>query len=176
MTSSPSRALIGAVLVFSIALFAFGRALVRAIDVDTGTAEPLPAFAPIDSAGEETPALTSEALMLAVESDPFRPERTRPPERYRLPGEEVAAPPPAEPPPPPPPDFRLGGTVVFDGGGMALLELNDEARLINVGEAMGGYRLSGVTSRAAVLENQFGSITLEVNGPQQSVAANTDDD
>lgn len=176
MTSSPSRALIGAALVFSIALFAFGRALVRAIDVDTGTPEPLPAFTPVEQGGEDEPGLTREALMLAVESDPFRPERTRAPERYRLPGEEEPAPPPAEPPLPPAPDFQLNGTVVFDGGGMALIELEDDARLVNVGEVVSGYRLSSVTSRGAVLENPFRSITLEVAGPQQRVAANADGD
>lgn len=176
MTSSPGRALIGAAVVFTIALFAFGRALVRAIVVDTGNVEPLPVHAAVEPVDRDGPPLTGDALLLAVESDPFQPDRTRPAERYRLPGEEEPPPLPAEPPPPPAPDFRLGGTVVFADGGMALIGLGDEERLVNVGEVVGGYRLRGVTAREAVLENTFGAVTLEVAGPTQTVAAEVEDE
>lgn len=176
MTSSPGRAIIGAALVFALALFAFGRAFVRAIIVDTGSVEQLPAFAPIEPVDQDAPPLTGGALMLAVESDPFQPDRTRPAERYRLPGEEEPPPLPEAPPPPPAPEFRLGGTVVFEDGGMALIGLGDEERLVNVGEAVGGYRLRGVSAREAVLENPFGVVTLEVAGPPQTVAAEVEDD
>jgi hypothetical protein len=176
MTSSPGRAIIGAALVFALALFAFGRAFVRAIIVDTGNVEQLPAFAPIEPVDPDGPPLTGDALMLAVESDPFQPDRTRPAERYRLPGEEEPPPLPEAPPPPPAPEFRLGGTVVFEDGGMALIGLGDEERLVNVGEAVGGYRLRGVNAREAVLENPFGIVTLEVAGPPQTVAAEVEDD
>lgn len=171
MTEAPGRAVTGAAVGFVVALIVFGYSLFGAIRVDTGTPPPMPVVAPADSAGEGSPPLSSDAIMLAVGNDPFRPDRSPPAERYRLPGDVVEAPPPPPPAAPPPPDFRLGGTVVFDGGGMALIQVGDGAQsFVNVGEAVNGYRLSAVTARDAVLENPFGSVVLEVSGPPQAVA------
>jgi len=177
MTAAPGRAVTAAAVLFVVALMMFGYSLVRAIHVDTGSPPALPVVAPEDTAGSPGPPLSSDALKLAVENDPFRPDRTPSPERYRLPGDEVEVPPPPPPAAPPPPDFRLGGTVVFDGGGMALIQVGDGAQsFVNVGEAINGYRLSTVTARDAVLENPFGSVVLEVAGPPQTVAAVEDAD
>lgn len=178
MRTAPGRSVIGAAVVLAIAAIAFGYSLVRAIHVDTGAPPPLPVVLPDDSARSSGDApLSGEALMLAVENDPFQPDRVRPSERYRLPGDVEEAPPPPPPAAPPPPDFRLGGTVVFDGGGMALLQVGDGAQsFVNVGEAVNGYRLTSVSAREAVLENPFGSVTLEVAGPPQTVAVTDDAD
>ena len=171
MRPVPGRALTGATLVLVLALIAFGYSLVRAIHVDTGSPQPLPLSVPDDSTDAPATPLSGSALMLAVENDPFQPGRARPAERYRLPGDVQEAPEPPPPPAPPTPDFRLGGTVVFDEGGMALLGVGDGVQsFVSVGEAVNGYRLSSVTAREAVLENPFGSVVVEVAGPSQSVA------
>lgn len=117
------------------------------------------------------PAGASDAQILsAVARDPFRPDRRRPPGRYRLPGEA----PPAEPqpsydytpPPPPPPALSLVGTVVLaDGRGLAALAgQGGESRVLRVGEEMDGFRVVRVTSGTATLSNGDTTIVLRTEG------------
>jgi hypothetical protein len=174
MTRSPNRALIGAAAAFTIALFVFGSALVRALGFGAADSlAPLPAT--------ETPAVTSgsndgldtDALMLAVENDPFQPDRTRPAERYRMPGDVDPVEPPPPPPPPPVPDFRLVGTVVFgpENGTAAIAVGDADPRMMSVGETVMGYRVIAVTPQTATVSNGEREIMLRVPAPSSSIAS-----
>lgn len=110
----------------------------------------------------EARALTLEALTLAVDNDPFQPERRRPDEPYRMPGEEVEEP-EAPPPPPPPPPFQLLGTAEVGEGGIAVLRVEESLpRVMEVGEFVMGYRLDAVKGDAATLTGQGRTLTLTV--------------
>jgi hypothetical protein len=174
MTYSTSRALVVAALAFTVALFVFGSALVRALASDAVTEPPAPPSAADTTDGGE-PAerrLSSDALMLAVENDPFQPDRSRPAARYRLPGDVDPPPPPPPPPPPALPDFRVTGTAVMPDGGIAVLGIGDAPpRVLAIGEYLGGYMLAGVTSETATMKNDEREITLLVPGPSARPAA-----
>lgn len=172
----------------------FGAALVRALSTETVEPAAVQRAVPADNAepAHETPPgparraapaggqhgdarrasneLDTDAVMLAVENDPFRPERQRPSERYRLPGEEIPqeAPPPQAPPPPP---LRVLATAVMPTGGLALVRVQESVnRVINVGETVSGYRLATVGAGTATLEGSAGLITLRVDEPQATRA------
>ena len=150
--SRASLPFIGAGILCAGAVFSFGAAFVGALSI-----EPLPQ-APATAAEPAPPAtatndegLTSDALMLAVDHDPFRPDRQRSPERYHLPGDEP--PPPPAPPPqlPPPPPFRLIGTALTPTGGIAIIEIENTTRVIEVGESLLNYRLTSVEAERATM-------------------------
>ena len=117
--------------------------------------------------------LTSNALQLAVETDPFQPDRVRAPERYRLPGEEeiIEEPPPVIPPPPPP-QFRVLGTIVGgQGTGVAVIQTPNGSRVLGVGESLNGFTLASVTPRAATVEGNGGrrySLNVEEGSPTRA--------
>jgi hypothetical protein len=173
MNGSTSRALVVAALAFTAALFVFGSALVRALASDAVT-EPAPPSA-ADTTDGGAPAerpLSADALMLAVENDPFLPDRSRPAARYRLPGDVDPPPPPPPPPPPALPDFRVSGTAVLPQGGFAVLGIGDAPpRVLAIGEYLGGYMLAGVTAETATMKNDEREITLLVPGPSARPAA-----
>jgi hypothetical protein len=102
--------------------------------------------------------LTSNALQLAVETDPFQPDRVRAPERYRFPGEEVIIPEVAPPPPEPPrPQFRVIGTITGEPGtGVAVIETPTGSRVLGVGETLNGFTLASVAGRTATVEGNGG--------------------
>jgi hypothetical protein len=112
--------------------------------------------------------LALESLVLAVDHDPFMPDRTRP-AAYRLPGDrvEIRAPERREPPPPPP--FRLIGTAVNGESGIALLEIENVATpaIVSVGESVFGYRLDHVQTDAATVVSggNFVTLAVEQGGP-----------
>jgi hypothetical protein len=115
-------------------------------------------------------AASDARILSAVARDPFRPDRRRPPGRYRLPGQE---PPPEVPPerydytpPPAAPSFGLLGTVVLPGGrGLAALAgRGGESRIVRVGEEMDGFRVVRVTSGAATLTDGDTTIVLTTQG------------
>jgi hypothetical protein len=174
MNYSASRALVVAALAFTVALFVFGSALVRALASDAGTEPPAPPSV-ADTTDGGAPAerpLGADALMLAVENDPFQPDRSRPAARYRLPGDVDPPPPPPPPPPPALPDFRVTGTAVLPQGGFAVLGIGDAPpRVLAIGEYLGGYMLAGVTSETATMKNDEREITLLVPGPSARPAA-----
>jgi hypothetical protein len=174
MNHSTSRALIVSAVAFTVALFVFGSALVRALASDTVT-EPPPTPSAADTTDGAEPAerpLSADALMLAVENNPFQPDRSRPAARYRLPGDVDPPPPPPPPPPPALPDFRVTGTAVLPQGGFAVLGIGDAPpRVLAIGEYLGGYMLAGVTSETATMKNDEREITLLVPGPSARPAA-----
>lgn len=140
---------------------------------DVASAEPITAVDPplVETLAPETPVaerqLTSDALALAADQDPFQPDRRRP-QPYMLPGEavEVRAPAP-RPELPPPPDFRVLGTIVTASGGAALVQVeNEPPRIVNRGEALQGYRLDRIELDAATLVNRDRSLRLAVTTPE----------
>jgi hypothetical protein len=111
--------------------------------------------------GADRSGLGIDALRLAAENDPFRPDRRRPPERYRMPGEEVDDVPPPEPPPLPP--FRVVGTAVTANGGFALVQLAETTpRVVNVGERLIGYTLDSVNGEFATWTGEGRTLTFPV--------------
>jgi hypothetical protein len=118
-------------------------------------------------------ALSTTAIALAVDNDPFQQSRSRP-EPYRMPGDpspEVAF---VAPPPPPPPPFRLVGTVALAEGGLAVLQVDDDApSIVNVGESLRGYRLESVQPTSALLSSDGRTLQLSLADatPQSSQPA-----
>ena len=177
-------ALVGAGLLFT---YAFVRALV--VDdppalPDAATAPPTvnkPAApppsveSPVKSSApsKKWTGLTTNALQLAVETDPFQPDRVRAPERYRLPGEEeIIEEPPPPIPPPPPPQFRVLGTIVgAQGTGVAVIQTPTGSRVLGIGESLNGFTLASVTPRAATVEGNGGrrySLNVEEGSPTRA--------
>jgi hypothetical protein len=174
MNGAPARSLVAAAVVFTVALFVFGSALVRAL----GTASVVPADGPVwqppphdTAAGQQ---LSAEALQLAVDHDPFMPDRARPAARYRLPGDVDPEPPPAPPAAPPPPAFALRGTTVGTGetASYALIQVGDaQPRFVAVGGVISGFQLSRVTTDAAIVTDGERELLLRLAGPAQHIAA-----
>jgi hypothetical protein len=109
-------------------------------------------------------SLTTNALQLAVETDPFQPDRVRAPERYRFPGEEVIVPEVAPPPPEPPrPQFRVIGVIAGEpGSGTAVIETPTGSRVVNVGETLNGFTLASVSGRTATVQGNGRNYDLRV--------------
>ncbi len=132
-------------------------------------------------AGSETPRgseIPDEVLRLAAERAPFAPDRRAPDDRYRMPGERVAAaePPPAPPELPPAPDFRVLGTVAGPDGGVAVIQVEGERpHVMAMGEELFGYRVASIGSGNVVLEGQGRSLNLGVAGPIPTGATETAD-
>lgn len=107
-------------------------------------------------------AHAAEAVLTAVARDPFRPDRRRAPERYRLPGEALAVERAA--PRAPVPAVRLVGTASFgDGAGFAALALQGRAPLlVPVGDTLAGLRLVRVDTGSAMLEGADTVLLLQL--------------
>ncbi len=99
-------------------------------------------------------ALSSE-LDRAVDNDPFRQDRSRPPIRYELPGiadpvaKEIA---PVEPP------IVLLGTLVVGGEGrsFAMCQTPAGPRIVHIGEKVGDLTLKRVGKQSAVFVSSSG--------------------
>jgi len=117
--------------------------------------------------------LEMESLALAVDHDPFMPDRTRP-ASYRLPGDRVEAEAPVRREAPPPPPFRVIGTAVSGEGGIALVEVEETPapQIVTVGESLFGYRLERVETDAATLVGQGQTVRLAVEQGGQSASGN----
>jgi hypothetical protein len=142
-----------------VALWTLGRAL---------SVPPMPVPSVSDAQRPQgiinAPAATPRAsLAAAVDNDPFHPERRRPAERFRLPGEaepsdtlaagEGAA------------SMRLLGTAVLaEGRGFAMYQAGAEIpRLVRVGETVGELTLKRVEQGRAVFRTRAGrAIDLRV--------------
>jgi hypothetical protein len=126
-----------------------------------------------------TGPLTRDALMLAVENDPFQETRQRPPERYRMPGDPIEDAGP--PPPPPPPPFQVLGTAQLAAGGLAIMQIEDSPpRVLAVGESLFGYTLERVEGEVATLTGQGRTLSLTVaqaspNPPAEEAARSSRD-
>jgi hypothetical protein len=158
-----------AVLAASILLCALAASGARRLAVLPREGEPRPAAA-MPEVVARAAAGSDAQILSAVARDPFRPDRRRPPGRYRLPGQE---PPPEAPPerydytpPPAAPLFGLLGTVVLPGGrGLAALSgQGGVSRIVRVGETMDGFRVVRVTSGAATLTDGDTTIVLTTQG------------
>lgn len=180
---------------FAVAALVFGYALFRAMTVEPANALPLPT--PPAAADEQTPppatpprpdkkpkAGTTSAdaqdaapkseniklndLMMAVDADPFRPDRQRVSDRYRMPGDELPVEEPPAPPPPPPPPFRIIGTLVTPTGGVAVVQHNETGARMVVGigetglQGMSGYKVDRVSANNATVSNAVQTVTLPV--------------
>jgi hypothetical protein len=104
----------------------------------------------------------TRAVLAAVARDPFRPDRRRAPDRYRLPGEAPAVERVARRVTLPP--LWLMGTASFaDGGGFAALAVQGRAPLlVPVGDTLAGLRLVRVDTGSAMLEGADTVLLLEV--------------
>jgi hypothetical protein len=167
--------LVAAALAFVAALLVLGATLAGALSIEPPSASAPAAQADAHPvvANAPTTRLSGEALLLAVEHDPFRPDRQRAPERYRMPGEE----PPVDlepPPPPPPPPFRLIGTAVSPSGSVAVIELENSSRMLEIGEEMLGYRLTSVEPERATMENGEQRVDLPLTSSLAAVASARD--
>jgi hypothetical protein len=123
-------------------------------------------LAPVPQASFDSPlvnhrdtamAVLEPDVSAAVDLDPFRSDRHRPVERFRMPGERSTAPRP--PVAGLPPSMRLTGTVVYpSGGGAALLEGGGQGtRLVRVGERVGELTLREVGREQAVFVSSSGN-------------------
>lgn len=123
--------------------------------------EPMPQVA--SPPGDESGVL----VLAAVARDPFRPDRRRPPGRYRLPGEEMpAAMPSYTPPVYTAPErtyaFRALGTVILpDGSGLAAVAgQSGEGRVMRVGQSIEGFRVVRVAPGVVTLEGADTTLVL----------------
>ena len=107
-------------------------------------------------------------LTLAVNQDPFHPERRRPSIAFRLPGEEL--PPTAATAPPGQVDLRLIGTAVRQGGGgFVMCKWGDESpRIVRLGERTRHLTLKRVEQGRAVFVSTAGErVELRVSKVSQ---------
>ena len=97
----------------------------------------------------------------AVDVDPFSPNRQRPEEPYRLPGELVEAPTPSRSQ-----QLKVLGTVVVtSGASFAMCQIGSEPPVIvRVGQQIGSYTLKRVARGKAVFASPSGEI--EIAAPQ----------
>lgn len=123
--------------------------------------EPMPQISPPrhDDAGVR--------VLAAVARDPFRPDRRRPPGRYRLPGEAMpmAAPTytaPVYTPQPRSYPFRALGTVILpDGAGLAAVAgQNGQGRVLRVGQSIDGFRVIRIAPGVVTLEGADTTLVL----------------
>jgi hypothetical protein len=107
--------------------------------------------------------LDREALALAVDHDPFMPDRRRA-APYRLPGETVERPVVVRSEEPDPPPFRVIGTAQIGDAGIALVEVENSPapEVVKVGESLFGYRLQRVETEAATMVGQGQTVRLAV--------------
>jgi len=165
------RATIAALAALVVALVLFGGALVRAVLLEPDPAEPpLQAATEPTAAAATTPAtplVPSEAklsagdIALAVDHDPFQPDRTRA-APYRLPGEDVPVVVSA-PEAPAAPQFTVTGLVQLGDGGLALVQLPDRtSQVIGVGESVLGFRLERVGPTTATLYGDGRTLEMEL--------------
>lgn len=129
---------------------------------DPEAMEPMPqiAAAPADDGGVR--------VLAAVARDPFRPDRRRPPGRYRLPGEAMPAvsmpayTPPVYTAPAPSYAFRALGTVIMpDGTGLAAVAgQGGEGRVLRVGQTIDGFRVTRVAPGVVTLQGADTTLVL----------------
>jgi hypothetical protein len=165
------RLIVMAATVLGSAAIVFGVTLARALTLEPEAvaAGPPESSAPVESPDLESPAsprvpsagrLDREAIRLAVDNDPFQPDRRRA-DAYIMPGEDIEI--EEEPPPPPPPPFRLLGTAQADSGGYAVMQVEDAPpKVLGLGETIMGYRLENIDGVAATLTGQGRTLTITV--------------
>ena len=100
-------------------------------------------------------ALTAATLAAAVGKDPFHPERRRPAQRFRLPGEALQA---AVDSSGAKLAFKLIGTAAMaEGKGFAMCQWGEEApKLVRIGDTVGGLTLKRVEPGSALFLTSAG--------------------
>jgi hypothetical protein len=175
-----SVALAGAALLFGAAVT---RAMLRTPVAAATAPEAAPAGTEAMTAETATPAkaasaeVPGEVLSLAVERAPFDPDRRAPDQRYLMPGERVERPVvrAERPEPPPAPDFRVLGTIAGPNGGVAVIQVDEDApRVIAMGTEILGYRVASIDGGRVVMSGQGRNLALEVPDavPSAQAAAN----
>jgi len=164
------------------ALLLFGIAAVRAVRADAAGAggdaaliAPV-SFAELAAGAADRRTVAAGEIGEAADRDPFRSDRRRPPQPYRIGGAqepvtdvvvEVA-----QPTEPPPPAFRLLGTLATTRGGLAVIEVPGVGtRVVSVGSSVGGYRLTGVRGGTATVAMGEFEHTLQVGRPEPRTGA-----
>jgi len=113
--------------------------------------------------------LQADEIQLAVDNDPFRPDRQRA-APYRMPHEMVDEQ-PVRRELPPPPEFRVLGIVEQRPGGVALMQVEDATpRVLGVGETWMGYRLDRVSGTVATMVSADRTLELAVAPPSPQMA------
>jgi hypothetical protein len=157
----------------ALAAAALGAAICGTAVADVRRLDPLPARAEPE-AMEPMPQIASSItddggvrVLAAVARDPFRPDRRRPPGRYRLPGEAMpsVAPvytAPTYTAPPPSYAFRALGTVILpDGSGLAAVAgQSGEGRVLRVGQSIEGFRVVRVAPGVVTLQGADTTLVL----------------
>ncbi|HSU15694.1 hypothetical protein [Longimicrobium sp.] len=113
---------------------------------------------------------SDRVVLTAVERDPFRADRRRPPGRYRMPGEPAPAPvatPAVAAAPPPVYVYRLLGTVVTESGGLAAIAgPSGEGKVVRLGQPIDQFRLVKVTPGSATLAGHDTTLVLKSGGSE----------
>lgn len=158
----------------ALAAAALAAALCGTAVADARRLDPLPpsaepeAMAPLPQIAPRPSDDTGVLVLAAVARDPFRPDRRRPPGRYRLPGE--ALPQPAMPSYTPPVytapartfALRAVGTVIMpDGTGLAAVAgQSGEGRVLRVGQSIEGFRVIRVAPGEVTLQGNDTTLVL----------------
>lgn len=152
---------------------ALAAALCGTAVADARRLDPLPrsadpeAMAPMPSIARAPGDDGGVRVLAAVARDPFRPDRRRPPGRYRLPGEALPAVEPAYTPPVYTAPartfaFRALGTVIMpDGTGLAAVAgQGGEGRVLRVGQSIEGFRVTRVAPGVVTLQGPDTTLVL----------------
>ena len=161
MTRAMTRAWLRAALVACLAAAVFAAmAVAEAVRIEEppGPADAT-ALGDVQTGPRKAPPRVNVAA--AVDADPFSPNRQRPEEPYRLPGELVQAPTPSRSQ-----QLKVLGTVVVtDGASFAMCQMGSEPPVIvRVGQQIGSYTLKRVARGKAVFASPSGEI--EIAAPQ----------
>lgn len=169
-----------------IALGAVFAATALVLYVERRAAADLPSFAlrsPVEASISPPPLMlrvdshakrSSRRVLRAVDRDPFRAERRRPPGRYQLPGmepqlpatqvsEEAEPPPPSEPLPP----MRVLAIAVLGGGqGLAAVEVEgNPPRVLRIGDEIQGFRLISIAPGEVHIQGPDTAFVLQLPTP-----------
>jgi hypothetical protein len=107
-----------------------------------------------------------DVVRLAVEHDPFRPERRPPPARFRMPGEGPAGGADSAALGPELAMRLIGTAVTAPGRGFAMCQAGEAApRLVRVGESFAGFTLRSVERGRALFRAPDGR-TLDLRVPK----------
>ncbi len=114
----------------------------------------------------ERSAIPLTVVASGVSKDPFRPDRNRPPSRYRLPGDRTADVRARASVPPSLARTRLLGTAVRPGRpGLAAFQVpGRQPRMLRVGQLLEGFELASVERGIATLVGPDTTLVLRLPG------------
>lgn len=119
-----------------------------------------------DAAPQAPAHILPQSIVAAIHTDPFRADRSAPPERYRLPtGDEPGAGAQQRGSRSPLPEYRLRGTAVSAGDRLALIEGSPSRRglwVYAVGDSIDLFLLAVVAGDSAVLMGSDTTLTLKI--------------